>query len=295
MPRIAYVNGRYVPHHHARVHVEDRGYQFADGVYEVMAVNAGRLVDEAGHLARLSLSLEALGIPWPIGRKPLEGVLRTVCRRNRLRNGLVYIQITRGVAPRDHPIPAVVSPTIVVTGRRKEPPSAEMVARGVAVVTGPDQRWARCDIKSIALLPNILSKQQARDAGAFEMWQVDEEGCITEGTSTSAWIVTHDGRLVSRQADHAILRGVTGEALRVLAARNSLRVEERPFTVAEAHEAAEAFLTSATAFVLPITRIDGRPVGEGTPGPLTLKLLALYRGALARGEDVAPAVEETRP
>ncbi len=278
MSRTAYVNGRYVPHRDARVHVEDRGYQFADGVYEVWSVFEGRLADSEGHFTRLARSLSELGIAQPMSRSALETVLADVVRRNGVRDGLVYLQVTRGVAPRDHAFPkAAVRPSVVITARRVDLAAAQARAeRGVAVVTTPETRWARCDIKTIGLLPNVLAKQAAREAGAFEAWFVDREGRVTEGASTNAWIVTQDGALATCDTGANILRGVTRAAVASLAAELQLRVEERPFTVAEAKGAREAFITAATAFVTPVVAIDGERVGEGRPGPVALRLRDLY-------------------
>lgn len=287
MLRVAYVNGRYVPHAQAAVHVEDRGYQFGDGVYEVCEVSGGRLVDERRHIARLDRSLAELRIRWPMTPAALGVVLREVVRRNRVVDGLVYLQVTRGVALRDHAFPvAAVSPALVVTA--KSIPIASRDARaseGVAVITVPDNRWARVDIKTIALLPNVLAKQMAHEAGAFEAWFVDREGFVTEGASTNAWIVSADGGLVTRPAETGILRGVTRTVLLDVAAGEGLRLEERRFSVAEALAAREAFLTSATTAVTPIVRIDGKNVGNGRPGPLANRL----RPALRAAAETAPA------
>ena len=287
MSRIAYVNGRYLPHAEASVHIEDRGYQFADGVYEVVAVQGGALVDEALHLARLDRSLAELRIAAPMSRRALGIVLREVIRRNRVRDGIVYLQATRGVAPRDHPFPADSRTALVITARRARPANPKTLTDGIGVITIPDIRWARCDIKAIALLPNVLGKQQAREAGAYEAWQIDGDGMVTEGTSTNAWIITPAGELVTRQANNAILNGCTRLALLDIARRVGLVFVERPFSVAEAKAAREAFLTSTTSLVLPIVRIDGAAIGDGKPGPLVDKLRALYS---AHGDEQAPRV-----
>jgi D-alanine transaminase len=276
MARYAYVNGRYVPHATAQVHIEDRGYQLADGVYEVILIHEGRLVDEERHLDRLDYSLEALRIPWPMVRPALQIVLRELVHRNRVRVGTVYLQVTRGVAPRDHKFPTAAVPSFVATTRRAKPMPPGVLTAGVSVVTHPDIRWRRCDIKSIALLPNVLGKQAAAEAGAFETWLVDDSGNITEGTSTNAWIVTRDGRLVTRDLSSTILAGITRRALLDLARTEDLSIEERAFSVAEAAAAAEAFLTSTTSLVLPVTRIDGRPVGDGKPGAISQSLRDMY-------------------
>lgn len=276
MSRIAYVSGAYVPHRQAAVHIEDRGYQFADGVYEVIAVRGGRLLDEEPHLRRLHRSLDELRIPAPIGNAALGIVLREIVRRNGVGTGSVYLQITRGVAPRDHAFPKSAKPTLVVTSRTSRRPDPRLWEDGIAVITIPDIRWQRCDIKSIALIPNVLGKQQARESGVFEAWQVDGGGRITEGTSTNAWIVTDDATVITRAADHAILNGVTRLAVLDIIAREGCRLAERPFTIEEAKAAREAFLTSTTSDVLPVVRIDGTPVGDGKPGSLSRKLRAAY-------------------
>jgi D-alanine transaminase len=281
MPKYAYVNGRFVRHAEAAVHIEDRGYQFADGVYEVIAVHDGRLIDAGPHLDRLDRSLKELRIAWPADRRVLGKLMDELIRRNRVSTGIIYLQITRGVAPRDHKFPARAAPVLVMTTKRLKPPAPEAVEKGVGVITIPDIRWKRCDIKSVSLLPNILGKQQAAEAGAYEAWMVDEAGFVTEGTSTNAWIVTADGTLVTRAADAAILSGITRAALIALVQAAGYGFAERRFSLAEAKAAREAFLTSTTSFVLPVTRIDGAPVGDGAPGPLTRRLRDHYLGYIS--------------
>lgn len=276
MSRVAYVEGQYLPHCSAAVHIEDRGYQFADGVYEVIAVVGGCLLDEEPHLARLARSLAELQIPAPISNAALRIVIREVIRRNGVRDGIVYVQITRGVAPRDHAFPATARPVLVVTSRRRRRADPRNGDRGIAVITIPDIRWQRCDIKSVALLPNVLGKQRAKEAGAFEAWQVDREGKVTEGTSTNAWIVTSDSTVVTRQADSAILNGVTRLAVLDIIRREGYRFVERAFSVAEAESAREAFLTSTVLDLLAVVRIDDAAVGIGQPGPLSRKLRQYY-------------------
>ena len=276
MSRIAYVAGQYLSHRQAAVHIEDRGFQFADGVYEVIAVNGGRLVDEAPHLTRLHRSLAELRIAPLIGDSALKIVIREIVRRNGVNTGIVYLQITRGAAPREHAFPKAAKPTLVVTARRSRPPDPRLGRDGIAIITIPDIRWQRCDIKSVALVANVLGKQAAREKGAYEAWQVDRAGQVTEGTSTNAWIVTEDDTVVTRAADTAILNGVTRLAILDIIRREGYRLVERPFTVAEAKAAREAFLTSTTADLLPVVRIDDSPVGEGRPGPLGEKLRAAY-------------------
>jgi D-alanine transaminase len=282
LSRIAYVNGRFVPKAEAVVHIEDRGYQFADGVYEVVAVAGGRVTDWDGHLRRLERSLAELRIAAPVGDRALAIVCREVIRRNRLTAGMLYMQITRGVARRDHPFPTGVSPSLVVTARSLDFAAvARRAEAGVGVVTMPDIRWGRCDIKSIALLPNVLAKQAARDQGVYEAWLVDANGHVTEGASTNAWIVDAEGRLVTRPASQAILNGITRQTLIALARRLNYEVLERPFTVAEAQAAREAFITSTTGFLLPVTEIDGKPVANGAPGSISETLLDAYRAHIA--------------
>jgi D-alanine transaminase len=280
MSRIAYVNGRYRPWRDATVHVEDRGYQFADGVYEVCEVKGGRMVDERRHLARLERSLAALRIPMPMAPKALGVVMRETIRRNKIDYGIVYLQITRGVARRDHAFPpAAIAPSVVVTARALDGAGGEAMAeQGVAVVTVADDRWGRVDIKSVALLPNVLAKQAAREQGAREAWFVGRDGMVTEGSSSNAWIVTADGKVVTRAADTAILRGITREVLISTIAAQGLSFEERPFSVAEAHAAREAFLSSASQIVMPVVKIDGKPIGDGKPGPVARGLRRAFHG-----------------
>ncbi len=274
MSRIAYVNGRYVPHGGASVHIEDRGYQFADGVYEVCEVRRGKLVDERRHLDRLERSLLELQIDMPMSRMALEVVLRETVRRNMVREGIVYLQVTRGVAPRDHAFPSLdTPPSLVVTARSQNVAARNAIAQaGIAVISLPETRWARVDIKTVGLLPNVLAKQAAKEAGAREAWFVDAQGFVTEGASSNAWIVTKDGALVTRPANNAILRGITRTVVLEEATAMGLRVEERAFTLAEAHSATEAFNTAASALVMPVVLLDGQMIGEGRPGPVASRL-----------------------
>lgn len=284
MARVAYVNGFYRPFHEASVHIEDRGYQFGDGVYEVIYFRNQRLVDECGHLDRLDRSLAELSIVSPMSRRALSVVLRETLQRNRLSEGIVYIQVTRGVARRDHAFPHGTPPSIVITVRRLRPLSSAILAQGVSVITLPDIRWDRRDIKSIGLLPNVLGKQKAKEAGAYEAWLVDAQGHVTEGTSTNAWIVTQDGALMTRPTGNAILSGITRQSLMGLAQRAGVTILERAFTVAEAKAAAEAFLSSTTTFALPVVRIDDTVIGDGRPGPVTRMMRIAYQNALEAGE-----------
>lgn len=282
MGRVAYVNGRYLPHDHATVHIEDRGYQFADGVYEVVPVSHGVLIDEEPHLDRLGYSLGELRIAWPVSRAVLKLILREMLQRNKLNRGLLYFQVSRGVAPRDHKFPARSKSSLIVTVKHTKPHSPALLESGVAVSTQPDIRWQRCDIKSLSLLPNILAKQAAHEAGAFEAWLVDADGQVTEGSSTNAWIVTHSGEVVTHPKSQGILGGITRQSLLQLAETRGLKLVERGFTLDEARGAAEAFLTSSSAFVLPVTRIDGQPVGDGKPGPVTRQLREIYINNMTR-------------
>jgi D-alanine transaminase len=274
MSRIAYVNGLYLPRLDAMIPIEDRGYQFADGVYEVCEVRGGRMVDEHRHMGRLRRSLDALRIPEPMPAAALGVILRETIRRNRVLNGIVYLQITRGVARRDHAFPPPdTPPSIVVTARSIDPAGGEkLAADGIAVITTPDNRWERVDIKSIALLPNVLAKQAAREKGAREAWFIDRDGRITEGSSTNAWIVNRDGVLLTRPAEHGILRGITRTVLLDAIKAQGVSFEERAFTVAEAYDAREAFVTAASQIVIPVIRIDGRPIADGKPGPVARRL-----------------------
>ncbi|CAM5391406.1 D-alanine transaminase [Aquamicrobium terrae] len=278
MPRIAYVNGRYLAHRDATVHIEDRGYQFADGVYEVCEVAQGFIVDMTRHLDRLNRSLNELAIGWPLHRSALVTVMREVIRRNRVANGLVYLQVTRGVAPRDHAFPpAGTRPSLVVTAKKSDPVAAAAKAEGgVKVITVAENRWDRVDIKTVGLLPNVLAKQQAREKGAHEAWFVDAGGNVTEGASTNAWIVTRDGVLVTRPAEHGILRGITRTTVFDVARKHGLAIEERGFSVEEAWTAREAFITSATSIVMPVVAIDEHSVANGQPGSIAISLRAAF-------------------
>jgi D-alanine transaminase len=278
LSRIAYVNGRYLRHADASVHIEDRGYQFSDGVYEVCGVRHGQLMDESYHMERLQWSLGELRIAMPMAPAALRVILREVVRRNRIDNGMVYLQVTRGVARRDHPFPnPAVRPALVVTAKRlNETRIAQAVANGVEVITMADQRWARRDIKSVSLLANILAKQAAREAGAYEAWLVDHDGWVTEGSSTNAWIVDSEGRIITRPLSRDILPGVTRRVLLEAAAREGLELVERAFTVEEARNAREAFISASSAIIIPVVKIDGRVIGSGAPGSITLKFRVAY-------------------
>ncbi|NUB12121.1 D-amino-acid transaminase [Azospirillum brasilense] len=277
MARWAYVNGRYLPHRQAAVHVEDRGFQFADGVYEVVTLLDGRFADMDGHMERLGRSLSELRMDWPAAPRVVTMIARELVRRNGVRNGSLYIQVTRGVAPRDFKFPADTPATLVMTVKRVTAfAKPEQLEKGVAVVTVPDIRWGRRDIKTVGLLAPVLAKQQAAESGAYEAWLIDPDGTVTEGSSSNAWIVTQDGVLVTRPLSQKILNGITRLSLLRLAGERGIPVEERSFTVEEALAAREAFVSSAGTFALPVTRIDGKPVGEGRPGPVTRALRQAY-------------------
>jgi len=276
--RIVYVNGRYVPYAKAAVHVEDRGFQFADAIYEVCQVRAGNLVDEERHMARLARSLGELKIPAPMSAAALAHVMRETIRRNRVKDGLVYLQVTRGEGPREFVFPGEDVPrTIVCIARAVSPaPHDATAAQGIAVKTMPDLRWRRSDIKTVMLLPACLAKEAARGDGAREAWLIDNEGFVTEGASSNAWIVSAEGTVITRQIAPAILAGVTRATLIDLLREEKVPYVERPFRIAEALQAREAFITSATNTVMPVVRIDGSPIGDGKPGPLTLELRSKF-------------------
>ncbi len=291
--RIAYVNGRYLPHARAAVHIEDRGLQFADAIYEVVGVVGGEFLDEEEHLDRLQRSVGEIGMAMPMGRAALKLITREMARRNRVRDGLIYFQVTRGAVRRDHAVSdSPPRPTLIVTARNLDPNQTEQRReKGIAVITRPDERWARCDIKSTALLPNILAKTAARKAGAFEAWLLDDDGFVTEGASTSAWIVTKEGRVVTRDLSNAILPGVTRRIILEAAAEGQITVEERKFTLDEALAAKEAFITAATLGATPVVTIDGHTIGDGMPGPIARRIQELYRHAAetaARAKPSAP-------
>lgn len=286
MSRFAYVNGQFVRHGEAAVHIEDRGYQLADGVYEVWAVFDGKLADAEGHFARLWRSLDALRIAHPMSENALTLVLREAVRRNKVREGLVYLQVTRGVARRDHAFPnPAVPPSVVITAKSIDRAASNAKAeKGGSVISVPETRWGRCDIKSIGLLPNALAKQAARERGAVEAWFVDDMGLVTEGASSNAWIVDAEGMLRTRDTNANILRGVTRSTLLEVIREAGLSVSEQPFTIAEAQSAREAFITGAGSLVTPVVQIDGVGVGDGAPGPVAMRLRRSY---IARAREKA--------
>jgi D-alanine transaminase len=278
MSRIAYVDGRFVPFAEAAVPIEDRGLQFADAVYEVWAVHDGVVLDAVGHRERLARSLKALRIEEPLAPGALAAILKALIVKNKVRHGLVYLQVSRGVARRDHPFPAVApTPTVIMTARASDPAkAAAKAARGIKVMLVPDIRWGRVDIKTTNLLPNVLAKQAAIEAGHDDAWLVDAHGLITEGTAQNAWIVDADGAVRTRPLGEDILAGITRARVKAVAQALGVEVVERAFTPEEAFAAREAFVTSASAFVTPVVAIDGRAIGSGVPGPVAPRLRHAY-------------------
>ena len=276
MSRVAYVNGRYLRHAEAQVHVEDRGYQFSDGVYEVILIKNGKMIDEEQHLERLKKSLSSLEINPPMKRAPMRHVMRELIKRNKFQNGIVYIQITRGVAAREHSFPKYSKPALVMTARRIATKTNDEIEAGVKVITIDDIRWKRCDIKSTSLLPNVLGKQTARRQGAYEAWMVDASGFVTEGTSTNAWIVTTDGKLITAELGSNILSGITRDTFIKIIHKLNYKLEERQFSVEEAKNAREAFFTSSTSFLTPVSEIDGVVIGNGRAGSVSMELIKAY-------------------
>ncbi len=276
--RIAYVNGRYLPHSAAGVHVEDRGLQLGDSIYEVVRVAGHRLIDEEPHLERMERSLREIGMDTPMGRAALKLVMRAVVARNRISDGILYLQVTRGAVRRDHVPPRdVPCPTLIMTMHPLD--QAALAARmqiGVGVASQPDIRWGRCDIKTVQLLPNLLAKQAARARGAYEAWLIDADGYVTEGASSNAWIVDQEGTVITRDLSHAILPGVTRRIMLQAMAEAQIRIVERKFTLAEAKAAREAFMSSATGPAIPVVMIDGQAIGAGRPGPLAEHIRTLY-------------------
>ncbi len=284
MSRIVYVNGAFVAEEEAVVSIFDRGFLFADAVYEVAAVLEGKLVDNAAHLARLTRSLGELQMASPAGDHEITAIQKELVERNALREGLVYLQITRGTADREFHYPANTVPTLVMFTQKKNLLHAPLAATGIAVITTADIRWQRRDIKTINLLPACMAKQAAVEAGANDAW-MHEDGLVTEGSSNNAYIISHDGTIVTRALSNRILHGITRRAVLKLAEEMKFKVEERAFTLQEAYEAAEAFVTSASTFVMPVTKIDNHFISNGAPGPVTLRLREMYI-AMARAEAV---------
>lgn len=277
MSRIAYIDGVYQPLNMPGILVEDRGYQFADGVYEVCAIRGGKLLDEVRHLDRLDYSLAALDMPPPMSRAALQQVMRETLRRNRVRDGILYMQVSRGVAPREHMFNPDLKPVLVITARPiAADRRAQIMKKGISVVSVPDQRWARCDIKSISLLPNVLARQSARNAKVQEAWQIDGQGMVTEGAATNAWIVDAKGVLRTRPASHEILNGIVRQVLLDCVADLGMKFEEKPFSLKEALAAKECFSTASTMSVFPVIEIDGQKIGAGKPGEVAKMLSDAY-------------------
>lgn len=277
MSRIAYIDGVYQPLNMPGILVEDRGYQFADGVYEVCAIRGGKLLDEVRHLDRLDYSLAALDMPPPMSRAALQQVMRETLRRNRVRDGILYMQVSRGVAPREHMFNPDLKPVLVITARSiAADRRAQIMKKGISVVSVSDQRWARCDIKSISLLPNVLARQSARNAKVQEAWQIDGQGMVTEGAATNAWIVDAKGVLRTRPASHEILNGIVRQVLLDCVADLGMKFEEKPFSLKEALAAKECFSTASTMSVFPVIEIDGQKIGAGKPGEVAKMLSDAY-------------------
>ena len=276
MPRIAYVNGQYKTHMYASVHIEDRGFQFADGVYEVIYVYNEKFIDIEMHLDRLDRSLNELDIPWPVNRSALNIIIQEVVRRNRVKNGNIYLQVTRGSNNREFSYPEDLSPSLIVYARKANKDSIETTEKGYKIVSKPDIRWKRCDIKTVSLLPAVMAKQAAVEEGAIEAWLVDDDGFVTEGTSSNAWIVTEKNEIITRSTNNFILSGVTRKTILQLSQDLGLKYKERAFSLVEAKEAKEAFCTSSTALIKPIIQIDKKRIGSGTVGPVTKILIKNY-------------------
>ncbi|MGA8259194.1 MAG: D-amino-acid transaminase [Arenicellales bacterium] len=281
MSRTVYVNGEYLPEEEGKVSIFDRGFLFADGVYEVSAVLRGRLVDNKAHLTRLHRSLGELNIPQPVSDDDIVAAQTRLVQENGLEEGLVYLQITRGPADRDFAFPVRPAPTLVMFTQKHTLIESPLARRGIRVAIVEDLRWKRRDIKTVGLLPASMAKQAALDAGADDAWMV-EDGYVTEGTSNNAFIVTDDGVIRTRQLSNLILHGITRAAILTLAEQEAISVREGAFTPEEAYGAKEAFITSATAFALPVVQIDQHPIGDGKPGPVVQRLRGLYIEAALR-------------
>lgn len=276
MTSIAYVNGTYLPLGQASVSVLDRGFLFADGIYEVTVVIDGKLIDSGAHLSRLHRSAGEIGIALPLSDADLLDAHRALIGRNSLTEGLIYLQLTRGADDhRDFVPPAGLAPTLVMFAQEKAVVDMPAARTGFAIKTVSDLRWARRDIKSVALLAQVIAKREAVAAGCQEAWMV-EDGLVTEGASSTAFILTSDNRLITRPNSHAVLPGCTAIAVSALAQKQGLTIERRPFTVDEARAAREAFITSASTLVMPVVSIDGAPVADGAPGPMAARLRELY-------------------
>lgn len=275
MSRTVYVNGEYLPEEDAKISVFDRGFLFADGVYEVSSVLNGKLIDNDAHLVRLQRSLDELAMPAPCTMAEVKAVQLEMVKRNNLEEGMLYLQVSRGAADRDFAYPKAPKPSLVMFTQAKKIADNPAADKGLNVITVPDLRWSRRDIKTVQLLYPSMAKQEALNQGADDAWLV-EDGFVTEGTSNNSWIVTAEGTIVTRQLSNEILHGITRRAIVKLCQERQIKIEERPFTVAEAKTAKEAFITSASAFVLPVVSIDGEILSDGKPGELTRRLRALY-------------------
>ena len=275
MSRIVYVNGSYLPEEQAKISVFDRGFLFADGVYEVSSVLRGKLIDNRGHLARLHRSLGELDMAAPASDAEIEAIQKALIEKNALDEGLVYLQVTRGAADRDFAYPEGVKSSLVMFTQQKNVIDSPQASQGISIIAVDDIRWRRRDIKSVGLLAPCMAKMQAKAVGADDAWLV-EDGYVTEGSSSNAFIVDPDGALITRQLGNEILAGITRKAVLTLAREQQLRIEERPFSIEQARRASEAFITSATTFVMPVISIDGNPIGDGLPGRLTRRLRELY-------------------
>ena len=275
MSRIVYVNGAYLPEEQAKISVFDRGFLFADGVYEVSSVLRSKLIDNPGHLTRLHRSLGELAMMAPASDTEIETIQKTLIEKNDVDEGLVYLQVTRGAADRDFAYPVGVRPSLVMFTQRKSVINSPQAKSGISVIAVDDIRWRRRDIKSVGLLAPCMAKMQAKAAGADDAWLV-EDGYVTEGSSNNAFIVSAEGTLVTRQLGSEILAGITRKAVLKLSQEQRTKIEQRPFSIEEACNASEAFITSATTFVMPVISIDGNPVGDGKPGEVTRRLRALY-------------------
>lgn len=279
----AYVNGRYVPLRAASVHIQDRGYQFADAVYEVFAVQNGAFVDQDAHLDRLERSLRELNITGLMSRRALKVAMHQMLRRNRLSYGGLYMQVSRGIAERrDFPAPDGLKPSLVMTAWRLKPFNVEVALKGVRVVTTHDIRWKRCDIKTVQLLAGVMAKTDAVAQGAAEAWLLDDQDNVTEGSASNAWIVTDDDELITRHTDHAILGGITRQTILKLAQQQGLRYVERAFSLKEAKKAREAFTTSSTVMVRPVVQIDDAQIGTGETGAFTRRIIEMYAAYMER-------------
>ncbi len=275
MSRIVYVNGEFLPEENAKISVFDRGFLFADGVYEVSTILDGKLVDNQAHLARLQRSLNELDMALPCSLEEIEAAQQEMLKRNDVQEGGLYLQVTRGAADRDFAFPKESKSSLIMFTQARPVIESPAAKNGIKVVAMPDIRWQRRDIKTVGLLPASMAKQAALNAGADDAWMV-EDGYVTEGTSNNAHIVTKDGILVTRALSNKILHGITRKAVLALANEHDLKVEERSFTPEEAKDAAEAFITSASAFVTPVISFDGNPIGDGKPGPVAAKMREYY-------------------